>query len=129
MVLYEGENDIAKDRDPQLIVNTFRHFIERVHEDLPACRIYVLSIKPSIKNWDRWPQTVVLNRLLAEECEKKETLVFVDVATAMLDHDGQPRPELYLEDRLHMSEAGYAIWRNILYPLLMDVELPFEQAL
>jgi lysophospholipase L1-like esterase len=36
----------------------------------------------------------------------------------MLDASGQPRPELYLEDGLHMTPAGYAIWRDLIAPAL-----------
>jgi lysophospholipase L1-like esterase len=28
----------------------------------------------------------------------------------MLGPDGQPRPDLFVADNLHMNEAGYAIW-------------------
>jgi lysophospholipase L1-like esterase len=36
----------------------------------------------------------------------------------MLDAAGQPRAELFVADRLHLSEAGYAVWRPIVAPLL-----------
>ena len=43
---------------------------------------------------------------------------FIDVATPMLGSDGQPRPELFGPDRLHMNRAGYALWRDIVAPHL-----------
>jgi lysophospholipase L1-like esterase len=30
----------------------------------------------------------------------------------MLGADGRPRPELFVGDSLHMSPAGYALWRE-----------------
>jgi lysophospholipase L1-like esterase len=31
---------------------------------------------------------------------------------------GQPRRELFLEDGLHMNAKGYAIWRDLVTPVL-----------
>jgi lysophospholipase L1-like esterase len=36
----------------------------------------------------------------------------------MLSEDGQPRPELYQPDKLHMTPAGYEVWTRTLRPLL-----------
>ena len=38
--------------------------------------------------------------------------------TPMLGANGRPRPELYLADSLHMTPAGYALWRERLAPLV-----------
>ena len=45
-------------------------------------------------------------------------LAFADVVPPMLDAAGQPRAELFVADRLHLSEAGYAVWQPIVAPLL-----------
>ncbi|MCA6516860.1 MAG: GDSL family lipase, partial [Chitinophagaceae bacterium] len=47
-----------------------------------------------------------------------------DVHTAMLDSKGETRPELYINDRLHMNAKGYAIWQSLLGPLLLPGEVP-----
>ncbi|MBC7682348.1 MAG: GDSL family lipase, partial [Ferruginibacter sp.] len=31
-----------------------------------------------------------------------------------LDAEGQPRPELFLPDRLHLNDAGYRLWKSII---------------
>jgi lysophospholipase L1-like esterase len=54
-------------------------------------------------------------------------MTFVDVAAGMLGEDGQPRPEIFKEDGLHMNRAGYVIWRDALRPLLMKGEAAFER--
>ena len=38
--------------------------------------------------------------------------------TPMLGADGLPRDELYLEDRLHLTPRGYALWRELLAPVI-----------
>jgi lysophospholipase L1-like esterase len=37
---------------------------------------------------------------------------YIDVHSAMLGADGQPRGELFGADRLHMNAAGYTLWRR-----------------
>jgi lysophospholipase L1-like esterase len=34
----------------------------------------------------------------------------------MLGADGQPRKELFLKDGLHMTDAGYKIWSDLVMP-------------
>jgi lysophospholipase L1-like esterase len=126
IVLYEGDNDIAQKIPPQNVVGTFRLFVNKIHSKLPDCRIYVLSVKPSISRWSMWPAMKETNRLLKEECLKKELLTFVDVASPMLNDEGEPVRELFLEDNLHMNRKGYILWRDILRPVLIEKELSEE---
>ena len=37
-----------------------------------------------------------------------------DIYSSMLGADGQPRPELFLGDRLHLNAEGYALWQRII---------------
>jgi lysophospholipase L1-like esterase len=60
----------------------------------------------------------VANKLIAADCEKDETLEFVDVWPGMLGDDGKPRAELLHDDKLHMTPAGYAVWTELLLPHL-----------
>ena len=129
IVLYEGDNDIAQGITPSNIRNTFREFVEKVHYQLPECRIYVLSIKPSIKRWNMWERMKEANTLLAIECTKNKLLNFVDVASVMLDKDGNPIKEIFKDDNLHMTSKGYKAWTNVLKPILEEKELKFEPKL
>ena len=40
--------------------------------------------------------------------------------TPMLGPDGTPCEELFVADRLHMSARGYALWRDLLAPIVRD---------
>ena len=31
-----------------------------------------------------------------------------------IDNDGQPRPELYQRDKLHLTREGYGLWRQVI---------------
>ena len=45
---------------------------------------------------------------------------FVDLNPHTLSGEGEPRPELYVADRLHLNADGYAIWRRHLAPHLAE---------
>jgi lysophospholipase L1-like esterase len=53
---------------------------------------------------------------------------YVDVTGAMLDRNGQPRPELFGPDSLHMNGAGYAEWTRVIRAALLEREARLEQA-
>ncbi|MDH3711675.1 MAG: hypothetical protein OER04_17425 [Cyclobacteriaceae bacterium] len=58
------------------------------------------------------------NKLISVYLETQHHATFVDIFQAMLDSQGQPRPDIFIEDNLHMNSQGYAIWRGILLPHL-----------
>ena len=57
ILIYEGDNDTGGSPPipNELILDDLRQIIARVHEQLPATRIYVLSVKPSILRQNAWP--------------------------------------------------------------------------
>lgn len=126
IVLYEGDNDIASGISPEQYLETFNAFTALVHKQLPECRIYVLSIKPSISRWKIWPKMERANQLVAAACAQDERLTYVDVATGMLNEAGTPRKELLQKDNLHMTREGYVVWRDVLRPVLLENEAAFE---
>lgn len=126
VVIYEGDNDVAQSISPQKVADTFQAFVEKVHKELPNCRIYFLSIKPSILRWHMWPEMSEANGLIAAKCQEDKRLTFVDVASSMLDEEGKPREEFFQEDNLHMTRAGYLMWKDALRPILIQSELQYE---
>lgn len=126
IVIYEGDNDIAQGIPPNKIAAMFRLFVKKIHDELPECRIYFLSIKPSILRWKMWPKMMEANNLIATECANENLLTFVDVSSGMFNDNGYPKKDIFKEDNLHMTRTGYLIWKNALKPILLDAELQFE---
>ena len=126
IVLYEGDNDTVQGISPKQIADTFQQFVDKVHEELPQCRIYFLSIKPSVSRWHLWPKMKEANSLIATKCTQDKRLTFVDVASAMLNEEGTPKKTIFKQDNLHMTRDGYVIWRDVLRPVLTKAELRFE---
>jgi lysophospholipase L1-like esterase len=118
IVVYAGDNDLARGRTAGEVHAEFRKFCAKVHAALPQTRILYVSIKPSPSREKLKDQVIAANALIADECRKDQRLGYADVYTPMLDAKGAMRPELYVEDMLHMNGAGYAIWTRVIAPLL-----------
>jgi lysophospholipase L1-like esterase len=118
IVVYEGDNDLAAGRTPQQVADDYRVFVQRVRETLPSARIVFISIKPSPSRWRLAPAMREANRLVQAITATDSLQTFVDVFTPMLGADGRPRAALFVGDSLHMTPAGYVLWRERIAPLL-----------
>jgi lysophospholipase L1-like esterase len=118
VVFYAGDNDLAAGKTPARVLADFQSFVASMHRELPGTRVAFVSIKPSIARWNIVGSIREANRLVRDYVSSDDRLVYVDVFTPMLDATGQPRRELFLADGLHMTPAGYAIWRDLITPVI-----------
>jgi len=118
IVFYAGDNDIEAGKSPQQVFDDFQTFAKLVHDHLPNTRIVYLPIKPSIARWLKWPKMQAVNSDVAQLWRDHERIIYVDTATPMLDSDGKPRAELFLDDGLHLNADGYALWSETIGPAL-----------
>ncbi|MFZ9837149.1 MAG: SGNH/GDSL hydrolase family protein [Opitutaceae bacterium] len=118
VVLFAGENALPAGAPAEEVHARFQAFRQGLHAALPRTRLVFIAIKPSPSRAKIRPQIDRANALIAATCREDPRLAFADVVPPMLDAAGQPRPELFVADRLHLSEAGYALWRPIVAPLL-----------
>jgi lysophospholipase L1-like esterase len=118
IVLYEGDNDLTFNWGPTQVADDYRSFVRAVRDSLPSTRIVFISLKPSPSRWHLVDQQREANRLVREIVARDTLQTFVDVFTPMLGANGRPRPELFIADSLHMTPAGYAIWRAQVAPVL-----------
>jgi len=118
LVMYAGDNDIAAGKTPEQVQADFKQFAAKVQAQLPGTPVVYIAIKPSIKRWNLIEQVRKANALIKSDCDKDPRLDFLDIDGPMLGTDGQPRPELFVKDGLHLSDAGYAVWAEKLRPYL-----------
>lgn len=118
IVLYAGDNDLASGMTPAEVVADYRRLVALVRRELPSVRIAYISIKPSPSRWHLVDAYREANRLIAAEVARDPAQTFIDIFTPMLGPGGRPRPELFLGDSLHMTRAGYDLWRARVDPVL-----------
>jgi len=121
VVVYAGENDLgSRWSRPGAVVDRFQQLVARLRQHDPALPIVLLAIKPSPYYMQRLSAQAEANRQLRAYCETTPGLRFIDVASPLLNATGQPRPEFY-RDGLHLNAAGYAVLRDQVRPVLLDM--------
>jgi lysophospholipase L1-like esterase len=116
VVLYAGDNDLARGKTPGRVAADFELFVSKIHRSQPGTKIVFIAVKPSIARWKLIDEVRAANAAVAEICGKNELLEFVDIDAPMLGDDGKPRPELFLQDGLHITDAAYEIWSKLVRP-------------
>ncbi|MHC5184045.1 MAG: SGNH/GDSL hydrolase family protein, partial [Planctomycetota bacterium] len=101
------------------VFEDFQDFYGLCTEKLAATEVIYLSIKPSGARIDFWPDMQKANALIEQFCQTKSNLQYLDLASCLLDDDGKPNDDLFIDDRLHLNEAGYCLWTTKLKPLLV----------
>ena len=110
IVFYAGENDIDAGQPPAAVADQFRRFLELKRTRLADVPVFYISAKPSKARFAQFARQSEFNARIRALADAQSDLIFIDVAPAMMS-EGKPR-DIYVEDGLHMSPAGYAIWRD-----------------
>jgi lysophospholipase L1-like esterase len=118
IVMYAGGNDINSGKSPEQVATDFETFVTKTRSRLPEVRIAYISIAPNPARWAQIEKIRTANKIIEEFCAKGERLTFINAFQHMLGSDGLPRPEIFLNDRLHMNAKGYELWSKIVKPYL-----------
>lgn len=122
IVIYCGENDIASSDTvtAKIAFNRFKNLFQLIRSKLPDIPILFVSFKPSQSRWHMRDRMTKANELIRKFLKKNKNAVFVNVWKAMLGPDKKPMQELFVEDNLHMTAKGYAIWQKLIEPYLLN---------
>lgn len=120
VILYAGDNDHSVGHASAKILENFRRLTHEIWSDHPSTHIHVISVKPSPHRENQLMKIRETNDLLKNSILSQENGRWISVFDEMLSN-GRPRPELFTEDMLHMNEAGYDIWRNVLQDHFNDL--------
>lgn len=112
IIVYEGDNEIGFKWEIDEMMESMKKLFFEIRRMKPEAEIYLVSIKPSPVRVSSLEKIQTVNRLLKEFALSQPNAGFIDIHTPMLDADGNVRPELFLNDRLHPSKEGYDIWRE-----------------
>ena len=124
VVLYEGDNDLAGGRKSEQILADFETLITKHRAALPLTKLVCLSIKYSPSRAKLRLNQEKANALLQDRCTRDPQLLYLDLASTLLDDQGQPQPKFFKPDMLHLNPEGYATWNAKLLPVLEEALKP-----
>ena len=118
-VLYCGGNDLWARKPALQVIEDFLQFKKQLFERIPEGNLLVLAARPSPKRESILETELAFNYLLKIEAAKDDRITFIGGACdRFFDNKGNYYLELFADDRLHMSDAGYKIWNELLTPHL-----------
>ena len=121
IVIYGGENDLASEEapTPEQISDRFVVLFSMIRNRLKNVDIVFVAIKPCPSRRMLMRKEAEANTLIKDFIKKQKQASFVDVYTKMLDANGEPLADIFREDKLHMNNKGYAIWKDAIQPYLL----------
>ena len=120
VVIYCGENDLAGDSKLTYddAVSRFKTLFGLIRRRVRNVPIAYVSMQPSPSRWKRAPKFIAANAAIKEFLSHQQRTAFVDVWPVMLNAQGEPKPEIFGPDNLHMNASGYRLWAPLLEPIL-----------
>jgi lysophospholipase L1-like esterase len=121
IVIYCGENDLAMSDtvNAEIVTARFMQLFNSIRQKLPKVPILFVSIKPSPSRQHLMARMVEANNKIKSFLQKQRNTSFIDVYHKMLNPDGTPKKEIFIEDNLHMNAKGYSIWQKSIKPYLL----------
>lgn len=121
VVIYCGDNDLASSDTvtAQTVFDRFQHLFTMIRKELPDAAVAFVSIKPSPSRAHLIPKVIAANDMIKTFLSKQSKSAYIDVFSSMVDQQGNPNPDLFVDDKLHMNQKGYAIWVQVIEPHLV----------
>lgn len=118
ILLRAGGNDLWAGKSPEQVFVEFEAFVKRVHAELPEAEIVFISLCPSVARWKQADEEKTLNTLVQAYVRQTPRVKYIETYTMSLRQDGQPRPELFVADKLHFNADGYKLLADLVRPYL-----------
>ena len=120
VVLYAGGNDLNAGKSTEQVIANFKMFAAKICEKLPDTTIAYISIAGNPARWAQVEKVKTVNAAIEAWIGEQPRMKFINVFPHMMGADGLPKPEIFVEDKLHMNAAGYAIWKEVVGPFLKE---------
>ncbi len=123
LVVFVG-NDVSgkpEDHSPDQVEQLVRYLIGVSRAHRPNAPVLLIEVTPTEKRFDAWPRIREVNARIREVALTTPHTYFVSTAAFYLDPEGNPRPELFVEDRLHLNADGYDLWSTLIRRRLDEV--------
>jgi hypothetical protein len=110
-------NDITgseQDKTPKEVAALLKNVLKTIRKVHPNTTVFWIAITPTASRWKVWPDIQKANALIKQICENKKNTYFIRTDFAFLNENGLPKDDLFRDDKLHLTEKGYAIWTEII---------------
>jgi lysophospholipase L1-like esterase len=107
VIMYEGDNDLAKGKTPELIAAEYDEFKARLAKQVPGAKLVFVAARPSLARTALGDKQRALNALI-----QSKGSYYIDMHSPFFLPDGSLMTDIFVADRLHLNEKGYVIFAN-----------------
>ncbi len=113
--LMTGLNNVAM--DDFKFFDSYKRILEKLSAAYPGAQIFVNSLLPTLLEFipDKWIQDVNISLV---KLARDAGAVFLDVYRHFVDEEGNASKDLFLDDGVHLSNKGYAVWSKVLETII-----------
>jgi len=116
--LRAGGNDLWAGKSAEEVFGDFKEFVAKVHKKLPKTEIVFISLSPSIARWKQADKEKAVNAMVQKFVKEHRGVKYIDTYPLPLGSDGQPRPEVFVADKLHFNSEGYRLLAEAVRPFV-----------
>ena len=114
MVLYAGDNDLENNTPKDKILGFISSLVDKIGRKYGGIPIIIIGVKPSPVRVQLREKIENLNSSLLSITKQLNHGSYINIYREMLNFDGTVRPELFMEDQLHLNLKGYALWKKVI---------------
>lgn len=114
IIIYAGDNDLADGRHPEEVILFLENLLYKIRSKYGAIPITCISVKPSVARWHLDASIRYTNLHIMKLTKKDANFHYLNIYDAMLNTEGRPNPNYFIEDGLHLTPSGYKIWSDFL---------------
>lgn len=114
VVIVIGGNDIANKVPPDKVFENFKRILEKIWTANPKTEVFFVSPAHAPCRQKYWKKMERYNQKVLDLSVRLTGLYHVDITNPMNDAQGKVRTDLFLDDRLHINEAGRELWTRLI---------------
>lgn len=122
IIIYCGENDFAASDTVSVptVVERFKTLFGMIRAKYKRVPVAFVSMKPSPSRQKFLTKYLAANAAIKDFLAAQKRTAYIDVYTSMLQPDGNVMTDIFKADNLHMNAKGYAIWKQVMEPYLLQ---------
>ena len=121
VMLLIGTNNSSAGRPPEEVFAAIREIMGVIHTKQPKAKILLLPLFPrQTADSPSNVRNLAVNALI-HTASWGEHVIVKDLTGLFRDEKGDSIPELFDDERLHMSDAGFVVWRRAVEPIFDEV--------
>jgi len=117
--------DVEMGKSPSVVMNDFSALVSKIKKDFPETKILLLSMKPTLIDdflgKDIGKNKKITNHELLTFSQHNDNVYYVDLATPMLDSEGDLRSDIFIADGMHLNVTGYKLWDPIIRNAIINI--------